>query len=38
MIAEADAATPTNRFDVHTLRSSHSPFAAMPDELAEALA
>jgi pimeloyl-ACP methyl ester carboxylesterase len=38
MIADADAATPENRFDVHTLQSSHSPFASMPDRLAEVLA
>ena len=38
MIAEADAATPANRFAVHTLESSHSPFASMPDALAEILA
>jgi hypothetical protein len=38
MIADADAATPENRFDVHTLPSSHSPFASMPDRLAEVLA
>jgi pimeloyl-ACP methyl ester carboxylesterase len=37
MIAEADAATPDNRFVVRTLRSSHSPFASMPDELAAEL-
>jgi pimeloyl-ACP methyl ester carboxylesterase len=37
MIAEADAATPANRFDVRTLPSSHSPFASMPDDLAEIL-
>jgi pimeloyl-ACP methyl ester carboxylesterase len=38
MIAEADAATPGNRFAVHTLASGHSPFASMPDELATVLA
>jgi pimeloyl-ACP methyl ester carboxylesterase len=38
MIAEADAATPANRFDVRTLASSHSPFASKPDELAELIA
>jgi pimeloyl-ACP methyl ester carboxylesterase len=38
MIADADAATPRNRFDVRTLESSHSPFASMPDKLAEVLA
>ncbi|MFF5290703.1 alpha/beta fold hydrolase [Paractinoplanes globisporus] len=37
MIAEADAATPDNTFDVHSLPSSHSPFASMPDRLADAL-
>lgn len=35
LIAEADAATPNNKFDVHTLASSHSPFASMPDALAK---
>jgi pimeloyl-ACP methyl ester carboxylesterase len=38
MIAEADALTPDNRFDVHTLDSSHSAFASMPGELADVLA
>jgi pimeloyl-ACP methyl ester carboxylesterase len=38
MIAEADAATPGNRFAVHTLASGHSPFASMPGELATVLA
>ena len=38
MIAEADAATPGNRFAVHTLASGHSPFASMPDDLATVLA
>jgi pimeloyl-ACP methyl ester carboxylesterase len=38
MIRDADAMTPGNRFDVHTLPSSHSPFASMPDRLAETLA
>jgi len=38
MIAEADAATPANRFVVRTLASSHSPFASMPDDLATVLA
>jgi hypothetical protein len=38
MIAEADEATPRNRFRVHTLASSHSPFASMPDALAQVLA
>jgi pimeloyl-ACP methyl ester carboxylesterase len=37
MIAEADEATPDNRFDVHTLPSSHSPFASMPGRLAAVL-
>lgn len=37
MIAEADEATPRNPFQVHTLPSSHSPFASMPDALAEVL-
>lgn len=38
MIADADAATPRNRFDVRTVDSSHSPFASMPEELAKVLA
>jgi pimeloyl-ACP methyl ester carboxylesterase len=38
MIAEADALTPDNRFDVRSLPSSHSPFASMPDRLAATLA
>jgi pimeloyl-ACP methyl ester carboxylesterase len=38
MIAEADALTPDNRFDVRSLPSSHSPFASMPDRLAGELA
>jgi hypothetical protein len=38
MIAEADALTPGNRFEVRSLPSSHSPFASMPDRLAELLA
>ena len=37
MIAEADGLTPGNRFEVRTLPSSHSPFASMPDRLAEVL-
>jgi pimeloyl-ACP methyl ester carboxylesterase len=37
MIAEADEATPDNRFAVHTLVSSHSAFASMPDRLAKVL-
>jgi pimeloyl-ACP methyl ester carboxylesterase len=37
MIAEADAATPDNVFDVRSLPSSHSPFASMPDRLATVL-
>ncbi|MEU6989862.1 alpha/beta fold hydrolase [Streptomyces sp. NPDC046465] len=38
MIAEADRAMPDEPFTVHTLPGSHSPFAARPQELAEALA
>ncbi len=38
MIREADEMTPGNRFDVHTLESTHSPFASMPDRLATLLA
>ena len=37
MIAQADEATPRNLVQVHTLPSSHSPFASMPDALAEVL-
>jgi pimeloyl-ACP methyl ester carboxylesterase len=37
MIAEADRLTPTNRFDVHTLDSSHSAFASMPEKVADIL-
>jgi pimeloyl-ACP methyl ester carboxylesterase len=37
MIAEADAATPGNAFDVVTLESGHSPFLSQPDRLAEVL-
>ena len=37
LIADADAATPSNKFDVKTLASSHSPFASMPAELATLL-
>jgi pimeloyl-ACP methyl ester carboxylesterase len=37
MISEADAATPANKFQVHTLPSSHSSFASMPDRLAAVL-
>lgn len=36
-IAEADAFTPGNKFDQHTLVASHSPFASMPNELADLL-
>ena len=35
MIAEADMATPRNPLQVHTLPSSHSPFASMPDAQAQ---
>lgn len=37
MIREADEAYPDNRFAVHTLESSHSPFASMPQALADIL-
>ncbi|MEV4260386.1 hypothetical protein [Kribbella sp. NPDC049584] len=37
MILEADAATPHNKFVVHTLPSSHSSFASMPDRLVSTL-
>lgn len=36
-IAEADAVTPGNLFDQHTLVASHSPFASMPGTLAALL-
>ena len=38
MIAEADRALPAEPFTVRTLPGGHSPFAARPQELAEALA
>ncbi|WP_433306146.1 alpha/beta fold hydrolase [Actinoplanes sp. CA-030573] len=38
MIAEADAVTPGNAFEVFSLPSSHSPFASMPGRLADVLA
>lgn len=37
MILEADAATPHNKFVVHTLPSSHSSFASMPGRLVSTL-
>lgn len=37
MIAEADALTPHNRFEVHSLDSGHSPFASRPRTLAALL-
>jgi len=37
MIREADQMPPGNRFAVHMLESSHSPFASVPDRLAEFL-
>lgn len=37
MISEADAATPSNKFQVHTLPASHSSFASMPNRLAAVL-
>ena len=37
MISEADAVTPSNKFQVHTLPSSHSSFASMPGRLATVL-
>lgn len=36
-IAEADALVPDRRTTVRTLRSSHSPFLSMPDELSRVL-
>jgi pimeloyl-ACP methyl ester carboxylesterase len=38
MIREADQMAPTNPFNVQTLESGHSPFASMPDTLADVLA
>lgn len=37
MIADADALTPWNPFDVHGLDSGHSPFASRPEALAALL-
>lgn len=37
MITDADQFTPSNRFQVSSLESSHSPFASMPDRLAALL-
>ena len=37
MIAEADALTPDNLFEVYSLASGHSPFASCPDALAALL-
>ena len=37
MISEANAVTPSNKFQVHTLPSSHSSFASMPGRLATVL-
>ena len=36
-IAEADALTPDNRFEVHSITSSHSGFFRRPAELVEIL-
>lgn len=38
MIRQANQFTPSNQFDVHTLQSSHTSFASMPDKLALTLA
>jgi hypothetical protein len=38
MIADADRYTPDNRFEVETIATSHSAFAAAPDALAAILA
>jgi len=37
MIREADERYPDNRFVVHTLQAGHSPFASMPETLADIL-
>ncbi|MFD0304091.1 alpha/beta hydrolase [Streptomyces sp. NPDC127119] len=37
MITEADRALPAEQFTIHTLPGSHTPFAARPQQLAEAL-
>ncbi|GAA4920015.1 alpha/beta hydrolase family protein [Stackebrandtia albiflava] len=37
LIAEADALTPGNRYDVHTLHTSHTGFLLRPEELADIL-
>lgn len=37
MITEADALTPANRFQVHSLNTGHSPFASQPQALAALL-
>lgn len=37
MISEADAMTPSNQFEVKTMAASHSPFASMPEVLADIL-
>jgi hypothetical protein len=37
MISEADTVTPDNKFHIQTLASSHSSFASMLDQLAQAL-
>lgn len=37
-IAEADTLTPGNRYEVRTLKSSHSPFVSMPGPLAKLIA
>ena len=38
MIAEADALSPDNRFDVHSLRTSHFAAITQPAEIADILA
>lgn len=38
LIRDADALTPANRFEVHSLATSHSPFISQPEALAEVLA
>ena len=37
MISEANAVTPNNKFEIHTLPSSHSSFPSTPDRLAATL-
>jgi hypothetical protein len=38
MIKEADDTTPNNKFDVHSIDTSHSSFASKPNDVAQILA